>query len=225
MSLNILIIICFSISLLFTYTDYKRLYKVSLITKSCAILSIAFLSYACFINNGSDVKQYFNLIFIGILLGFIGDFFLALKKIYKDKEVVFLIGLIAFLIGHIFYIRAFSLINPINKLDFIFAIICLAISYFIFKKSDLDFGNFKYGVILYASIISLMLGKATSVLLFANNRLFASIAFIGALLFVLSDSILTFSIFGKKQDKKLSVYCHLLYFPAQILLALSVLVV
>lgn len=225
MSINMCIIICLAISLLFAYTDYKQFYKISLINKSLATLSIAFLSYLCFINNTGDIKRYFEFIFIGILLGFLGDFFLALKKIYKDKEVIFMIGLVAFLIGHVFYVMAFSLVNDIGIYDFCFAAIYLAIAYIVFKKSELDFKNLKYGVILYASVISFMMGKATSVLLFEESSVFVVVAFVGALMFVLSDSVLSFSMFGKKEDKKLSVCCHLLYFPAQVILALSVLVI
>lgn len=222
MDLTFLIIISIALALLFTYTDYKKFYKVSLITKSCATLSIAYFSYICFISDERFGKSYFILIIIGILFGLLGDFFLALKKVHKEKEVIFITGLVAFLIGHIFYIIAFSLINPINKLDFVFAFIYLTITLVVFKISKLDFGNLKYGVILYSSVIALMMGKATSVLLYGGNSSISNIVFIGALLFGLSDGVLSFSMFGKKNEGKLSVCCHLLYFPAQLIIALSV---
>lgn len=225
MDLNISIILVVAMALLFTYTDYKKLYKISLIAKSSATLLIIHLSYICFINNVAQVKPYFEFIFIGLVFGLLGDFFLALKKIYKHKEIMFLIGLIAFLIGHVFYIIAFDLINPINIFDFIFASIYLLVAYCVYKKSNLNFGKLKYGVILYASIISFMMGKATSVLLFASGSIVSYIVFMGALLFVLSDSVLAFSVFSKNKNKKLSLYCHLLYFPAQIILALSILAI
>ena len=40
---------------------------------------------------------------------------------------------------------------------------------------------------------------------------------------LISDSILVFDIFGEKHNKLLTIYCHLSYFPAQIMFALSIL--
>ena len=220
----IAIIICIFLSLLFTYADYKQYYKKALILKTCATLSIAFLSYICFNINSDGNKLYFILMLAGILCGLVGDFLLALHKVYIRKyNIYFISGLASFLFGHIFYIKAFTLINPINKYDFIFAVICVLIAYYVSKKSKLDFKELQIPIAIYSLVISLMLGKATSILLFSNNQPINIVIFIGALLFVISDSFLSFDIFGEKKSKLLTVYCHLTYFPAQIMLALSVL--
>lgn len=218
------ITLCMLLSLLFTYVDYKQYYKKALILKSCATLSIAFLSYVCFNINSDGNRLYFILIFIGILCGLIGDFLLALDKLYIRKyKRYFISGLTSFLVGHIFYIKAFTLINPINIYDFIFAVICILIPYYVSKKTNLDFKELQIPIYLYTLVISLMLGKATSILLFSNNQPINVVIFIGTLLFVISDGFLSFDIFGEKKSNLLTVYCHLSYFPAQIMLALSVL--
>ncbi len=219
----ILIILCICLSILFTYTDYKKNYKKALILKSCAILSIAFLSYLCFNINSNYSKLYFISIFLGIVFGFAGDFLLALGKIYISKnKICFLGGLSSFLVGHIFYIKAFTIINNINKYDFIFATIYLLIAYYISKKSKLNFRDLQISVSIYALVISFMLGKATSIL-FLNNKFLNIVVFIGALLFVISDSFLAFDTFKEKKNRLLSIYCHSSYFPAQIIFSLSVL--
>ncbi|MEG0857283.1 MAG: lysoplasmalogenase [Terrisporobacter sp.] len=218
-----MIVGCILISLLFTYTDYKGYYKISVITKSCATLSISILANICFINNPSNPSNYFILVLLAIIFGLVGDFFLALDNLCNETKTMFIMGLIAFLIGHVFYILAFNFINPISIFDFIFSILFLGIAYLAYKKTKLELGNLKMGVFLYAMVISFMLGKATSILLLSQRNLLEIVIFVGALLFVLSDTALSFSIFGKENKKKLSVLCHILYFPAQIILALSVL--
>ena len=225
MSLSLLVILCLFVASLFTYTNYKGHYKISVVLKSCATLLIIFLSVKCFVYKNLELKVYFDYIFIGLCFGLLGDFLLGLENVYRDKKFLFLAGLVAFLLGHLFYILAFSQINPLGFIDFILAGLYLGIAYFVFSKSDLDLGDFKYGVVLYACVISFMLSKATTILIFSSNLIFGCVVFVGALLFVLSDSLLSFSIFGVLNKKKFSLCCHILYFPAQIILALSILFV
>ena len=220
----ILIVICISLALLFTYTDYKKQYKKALILKFLATLSIAILSFISFNKANTCSKMYFLLIFTGIICGVIGDTLLALNKVYKSKyDIYFLSGLVSFLVGHILYIKAFTLIMDTNKYDFIFAVIYILIAYYIRSKSKLDFNRLEIPILIYALVITLMFGKVTSILLFSNNQLLNILVFIGGLLFIISDSILVFDIFGEKHNKLLTIYCHLSYFPAQIMFALSIL--
>lgn len=194
------IILCMFLSLLFMQI-IKSIIKKALILKSCATLSIVFLSYVSLNINSEGNRLYFILILIGILFGLVGDFLLALDKVYIRKyKIYFISGLASFLVGHIFYIKAFTLINVINKYDFIFAAICILIAYYVSKKSKLDFNALQIPIALYTLVISLMLGEATSILLF-----------------VISDSFLSFDIFREKKNKLLTVYCHLSYFTAQII--------
>ena len=222
MNIVILIILCIYVSLSFTYIDYKMHYDCALTSKIGSTSLIAFLSYNCYTLNLNCNKSYFILIFLGIIFGLIGDILLALRKMYIETDkIYFLGGLGAFLIGHIFYIKAFSLINCINKYDFIFTAIYLIFVFFMIKKSKLNFNGLQFPVIIYTVVISFVLGKATSILFLTNNIL-NKVVFIGILLFVISDIFLTFDIFGEKKNKLLTVYCHFFYFPAQILIALSI---
>lgn len=225
MSLSLLVILCIFLAGLFTYTDYKGHYKISVLLKSGATLLIILLSIKCFVYKNLELKIYFYYIFIGLCFGLLGDFLLSLENISKNKKVLFLTGLVAFLFGHLFYIMAFSQIHPIGIIDFVLTGLYLGIAYFVFTKSDLDLDSFKYGVLMYACVISFMLSKATTLLIFSPNFILGCVAFIGALLFVLSDSLLSFSVFGDLNKDKFSLCCHILYFPAQIILALSILFV
>lgn len=225
MSIGLLVSLCVFMAIFFTYMDYKGYYKTSVVLKSCTTLLIILLSVNCFIYKNLDFKIYFYFIFVGLCFGLLGDFLLGLKKVYVDKQYLFLGGLVAFLLGHLFYIMAMNTVVAIGITDFTFTIIYLSIAYFVLKKSDLDLGKFKYGVILYACVISFMLSKATSIFIFSPNSVFGCVVFVGALLFVLSDALLSFSLFGHSKKNIFSLYCHLLYFPAQIILALSILVI
>ncbi|MBQ9012181.1 MAG: lysoplasmalogenase [Bacilli bacterium] len=220
----ILMVICISLALLFTYTDYKNQYKKAVTLKFLSTLSIAFLSFISFNKVNTCSKLYFLLIFLGIICGLIGDTLLALDKVYMRKNKnYFLSGLISFLVGHILYITAFILIMDINKYDFIFAVIYILIAYYIRSKSKLDFNRLEIPILIYALVITLMFGKVTSILLFLNNQPLNILVFIGGLLFIISDSILVFDIFGEKRNELLPIYCHLSYFPAQMMFALSIL--
>jgi uncharacterized membrane protein YhhN len=135
-------------------------------------------------------------IFIGLIFALAGDVLL----IYAAQDpTYFMYGLIAFLLCHVFYISAFYLdFRSAQELDKkgarIAILLCaiLVIGYYLFLRSHL--GTMKLPVMIYILVISMMMMMAS----FRNQRVntisFKLILF-GAMLFMLSDSILAYNKF------------------------------
>jgi len=135
-------------------------------------------------------------IFGGLLFGLFGDIFLMYD--YVDPYF-FMFGLGAFLIGHLFYISAFyldykwapSIEKNYTRIAIgIFGVFCVA--FYLFLRPNL--GDMKIPVMIYSFIISLMAIMA------ANrkgrvNTLSFNLIFCGAILFLISDSILAYNKF------------------------------
>ncbi|HEY5367931.1 MAG TPA: lysoplasmalogenase [Hanamia sp.] len=135
-------------------------------------------------------------IFIGLVFAWIGDVLLMIQKINSS---FFILGLIAFLLCHAFYIRAFTLdfkSKAAQKNPFliwaiiVFAAFCAAL--FIYLRPHL--GTMQIPVLIYAIIISVMAMMAVS--RFGRVDLFSfEIIFYGAILFLFSDSMLAYNKF------------------------------
>ncbi|MEO6836822.1 MAG: lysoplasmalogenase [Ginsengibacter sp.] len=135
-------------------------------------------------------------IFVGLIFAWIGDILLMIQS---GNSSFFIFGLIAFLICHIFYIRAFALdylLAPKQKNPYfiiaiiVFAIFCAAL--FIYLEPHL--GAMQIPVLIYAIIISIMAMMAVS--RFGRVNLFSfEIIFYGAVFFLFSDSMLAYNKF------------------------------
>lgn len=154
-----------------------------------------------------NVSKFKILIIIGLIFCAIGDYTLQW----------FLLGLTSFFIGHIFYISAFSTTNekpvPISIKISLFcygAIMAIWIGSTVFKQGD---GILSIAVALYIAVILTMGWTAV--------RTGSKFALIGALSFILSDSILAINKFVI--DVPFSHQAIMLtYYLAQLLIALSI---
>lgn len=167
-------------------------------------------------------KWAIGLIVIGLLCGMIGDIVLDLKVIYPDSDKFYLnSGMLSFFVGHVFYIIAFSLLTD-SEITIVIPILisiasAIAITLFITLSSGkmgLNFGKFKVQTIAYTFILSFSVVYALVLSIMGANLW---IAFVGMVLFFLSDVVLSFQYFGGKlSSKPLIVINHALYYLAQI---------
>lgn len=163
----------------------------------------------------SSDEKYKIFILVGLLFSLIGDVFLIFPERHFTK------GLIAFLVGHIFYIFAFLIPQRFNFTVWIFLpIVLLSILYL---KIILPYSGKKtLPVIIYIVIIAIM--GWTALERFHNIQTFGTLfAAIGAVLFMLSDSILAYNKF-RKQFSSAELIILSTYYAAQWLLALSVII-
>jgi len=160
---------------------------------------------------------------IALVFSWIGDVILLFTEL---GEIYFILGLVSFLTAHIIYCVLFNKQNRIrkkqNKPFFIFGSVLIAI-YLIGMVSFLmpHLGELQIPVSVYASVISIML-------LFAFNGFLVwekpgnALVFLGALLFVISDSILAVNKFYAPIPKS-SFFIMLTYLLAQYLIVVGIL--
>ena len=155
---------------------------------------------------------YFFTIISGLFFSLIGDIFLIFPKKH------FLRGLISFLIGHIFYIVAFSSERTVILASWIpLPLILYGLAIFYILRSHL--GKMLLPVLIYMIIILVMAWQAWERWLWFQNRM-ALCAAVGAVLFLISDSLLAINRF-KRSFKMAEVLILSTYFSAQWLIALS----
>jgi len=114
----------------------------------------------------------------------------------NNNELFFILGLVAFLIAHIFYIICFHTIRTKEGIaGKWYVAIIVAIYYFLIMNFLLPhLGGLKYAVIIYGLVISFMLLIAMHLYDLEDN-LTARYILTGAILFVVSDSVLAINKF------------------------------
>jgi uncharacterized membrane protein YhhN len=137
-------------------------------------------------------------IFTGLIFALAGDIFLMLQT---NRPVFFIYGLIAFLLCHIFYIRAFTLdhkSNPNYKNPYFlwavgaFAIFCSGLFFYLQPR----LGVMQFPVLMYAIIITFMAIMAVN--RYGKVNIFSfKLMLYGALFFLLSDSALAVNKFAQ----------------------------
>ena len=134
-----------------------------------------------------------NLVMIGLFGSFLGDVFLISKSL-------FIPGMIAFMMTHVFNILFFSKINSLKnpKSTILYTSIFLLVSFCVFMYLQLSGGMGKliYPILVYMALIS---SAALMAIHVANNKPTKIIAnnfwIPGMLFFLASDSILAFNKF------------------------------
>ena len=132
-------------------------------------------------------------ILAALFFSWLGDVLLM----FQEKDALFfMLGLAAFLIAHIFYIIFFFEINRKEKSKLNLFIIIAVVAYYIGLLTILfpTLGEMKIPVIVYGLVISTMLLSALHLPITKNRE--ASIGLMmGAVLFVISDSVLAINKF------------------------------
>ncbi|MCF7796471.1 MAG: lysoplasmalogenase [Lentisphaeria bacterium] len=165
------------------------------------------LSHAETFNN-----LYLQLILLGLIFCLAGDIFLMLPK---DR---FLPGLVSFLMGQILYASAF--IRSASDFSLLIGLPILIYGIWMFYLLQPHLGQMKIAVLVYMVFILIMVWSALN-LWWDIGELFAVYAAVGAVLFVISDSVLAWNRFVSSHP----LYRPLIlgsYFIAQFLIASSV---
>lgn len=138
----------------------------------------------------SNLKKW---IIAALLFSWLGDVLLMLQD---DNSLFFLSGLSAFLVAHVFYILFFHFIRLIENVKSRWWLVLIVALYYLILISLLspNLGDMKLPVRIYAVVISFMFMLAMH-MLFIKNKNTGLLLMTGALLFVLSDSILAINKF------------------------------
>lgn len=205
----------------FIKAEYEKKYSQAVVLKGLASLYFVILGFRT--ASACASPAFASAIRTGLIFGMIGDILLNLRFVFeKQGQKIFLAGILAFLIGHIMYLKALIPLAH-NLLLCIMAgiLIAGALLAYIFKTMDVKpafkiFGIFYLGAVIIMTVIavSLLFHEPT-----AGMKLYA----LGAVLFTLSDIVLIFNTFGSGTSFKRRILNLSMYYAGQILIALSLL--
>jgi len=170
-----LIIALFAVALFFIGL-YTNSYLLRMITKPIPVLAMIFML--------RPVTHYKKFVFLGLGFSVTGDFLL------ESSPDMFVFGLAAFLIAHLFYIIAFFKRN--RQLSIFPLLILTAYGVSIYWLLYPSLQQMAIPVLLYIIVILMMSWRAIVQSSFNQYAIFAAV---GSLFFVLSDSIIAFNKF------------------------------
>ncbi len=160
-------------------------------------------------------------VILGIAGGFIGDVCLMIPD-PKETKRFFKIGLISFLLGHVFYIVALILMTDFPNYQWwslLLSIPYLAIGIFVYPRLIKHTGKMKIPVTVYLIVIIFM-GVSTSFLWGSCEPIGVILLMVGALVFIISDTINAFNKFAKEIPFE-RLYTMSTYLLGQFLLVLG----
>lgn len=216
-----------AVSFLFCYQRRLGFSLQNLLFK--AVSSLCFLLTAVFaLINNSSALTYGSLIIMGGALGLVGDILLDLKGIYKQHENIYLRGgFIFFLIGHIFYTGAVAYSVKMKwywiLISAVVSIIVGIVTVAMANIMKVHYGAYRRIVAVYvAFLVMTTVISIISVILSGFQKGYILMA-VGAVLFLLSDLVLSNTFFGRGKDKPHHFFInHFLYYAGQYLIAASV---
>ncbi|WP_316838862.1 lysoplasmalogenase [Pedobacter gandavensis] len=191
---NLLFVLIFILQLL---AEFQQNNTLTYFIKPCIVISLMGMLYV-----GTGLKGRFHKrLFTGLFFCLLGDVLLML--VWQNPSY-FMYGLVAFLLGHIFYISAFYLdFRSAQELDKkgarLAIILCAAFSIGFYFYLRPHLGDMKLPVMVYTFVISLMMMMAA----FRNKRvnvLSFNLILFGALFFLVSDATLAYNKFVKGFD-------------------------
>jgi uncharacterized membrane protein YhhN len=163
------------------------------------------------------IPGYYYLLLLGLIFCLGGDVFLALPQ-----DRMFLMGLVSFLLGHVFYVIGFFYLADVGHWTWIGCLVGLLVSGGVFLWLRPHLGSMLIPVIAYIIVITVMVVGAWTVLGDATlNSAGRLLVFIGAVSFYLSDLFVARDRFLKSEFTNRLIGLPL-YYCGQFLLAFSV---
>ena len=206
----------------------QRANASSLIAKglaSCCFLLLSFTGIP------GAKNSYPLFVTIGLFFGLLGDIWLDLKyNCPEESDRYTFAGFYSFAAGHVFFLIA--LIRCFGEgasaglhfvLPFALSAVCGIAIGMGGKLLKLDYGRFRNVTMFYgALLISSALISAGLILKTGGQRRPLILFFIGAVLFLLSDLVLSGTYFGKGKNRPADIISNpILYYAAQLLIAPS----
>ncbi len=207
--LSFVFLLCFLIR---EYVAYKGILTLKYFFTPVLTLLLVLMMILSITINGID--RYRFLILLSLLVALIADTLLMIEEVSLLKN-----GMIFFILGHFFYVGAFSIDLSFKPWNLIVIAPIIILSFLYIRVLIKTAGKMLIPVLIYIFILDLMVYFAVTSL---NNGitkpglLLAS----GAVLFMISDFILSINAFVKPIPDS-TVYTWLLYAPAQYLIVLS----
>ena len=214
----LLVPLCLCLAAVFLLQESKKRYVPAVVLKGLA--SACFVILGFLLSGGSPAAK---LITAGLLLGCIADVLLNLRMVFPKKgQLIFLVGIVVFLSGHILYLIAILKGAAPWWICVIIGVILTALLMkWIFARITAK-KAFKIFGIVYIGAIMLLNCLAIGNLIVSPSA-FTAVFAAGTVLFLLSDIVLILNTFGKETRQGLRVMNISLYYLGQLLIALSLL--
>ena len=204
---------------LFIINEHREKYVTAVILKGLA--SLTFVLFGLLGSRMCGNAQVAKLVIIGLILGCVADILLNLRFVFKEKgQLVFLIGILVFLSGHVLYLAALIPQSKSLAVSLVIGVVLTAlVLMWIFrkitaKKAFRIFGIFYIGAIMIMTCVAI--GN-----LITSPSAHAAVFSAGAVLFLISDVVLILNTFGSESRFSLRITNLSLYYVGQLLIALS----
>lgn len=186
------LIILYFIALIATcFSRIVNIFSIELIAKPVLMLILAFYFYLAV---KKPLLKISKILLASLFFSWLGDIFLMWAA-----DLNFMLGLGSFLLAHLCYIFCFKPANLVNKLSLInkkpfLLFIFIAFEGFMLYNLYPNVGTIFLPIALYTTIINVMAVTALNRYGFVNNLSF-KLVFIGAVMFVFSDTLIAINRF------------------------------
>ncbi|MGB9750527.1 MAG: lysoplasmalogenase family protein [Caldisericia bacterium] len=154
-----------------------------------------------------------------LIFSFFGDLFL----LWENKKITFILGLLSFLIAHLFFFLTFLITSNYFKgtpfYIYLFIIPYIIYGYYLYKFLKPEINKIKFAILIYILMIIIMSFSTIPRYYLVNFDKFI-FPFLGSILFIVSDSLLALKVF-KKKIKENSILIMLTYILAQFFIVLG----
>ena len=216
----------------FIALEVRRRYLGALFLKGFASFGFIALAASALVFRGrlggaqptADDLLHMALVFAGLVLGLMGDLYLALRPLrpHEENQRIILGGTITFALGHLFYLAALFVRFGLNAWVFTAAILLTGAINVASAYLRMDWGKLQFPSLVYTFIVFLFGGQALFGWIDSGARVDWTLALaVGGILFAVSDLILSQIYFKDKETPPYVVWNLTTYYGAQILIALS----
>ncbi|MCF0215794.1 MAG: lysoplasmalogenase [Fibrobacteraceae bacterium] len=174
-------------------------------------------------NNGENANRevsvkYAKSIIGGLVCALLGDVFLDIPS---DGSIFFIIGVACFAFAHVCYSIGFFKVACLKAVDFLVMLGVFGITLcFLLFGGTFEFKGLFPVLLGYAAIISFMVAKAISLYRNKDVRKQAYVhTLVGALLFIASDIILLYCLFGVNTPLYMTIFNLITYYLGQAFIA------
>jgi uncharacterized membrane protein YhhN len=219
---NMMIILCFTgvaVQGFYILSEIRQSMLAAVFLKGIASATFVAVGWLGLCITGGGTLP--RLILCGLILGALGDVLLNARYFAGKREsALFVAGVVSFFLGHIMYLIVLMSISQSHVPVIVSAAVIAAVIICVMQRTVTASVPMKILGGVYVATVVLMAVAAVGNALAVQNTgrvLYA----VGAVLFLCSDIILIFNTFGERTKMLWSAICLALYYPGQLLIALT----
>lgn len=184
----------------------------AILLKSLTSLLFVFAGICGYIKRKEN-RRISKTMLIALICSLAGDVLLALDK---EEGILFVLGVAGFALAHVMFSVSFCRVCAVKKTDFAAMVVLFGAEVLILCLGKFDFQGLFPVLMGYAAVISFMVIKALSLWRCRQGRKrVVYMIMTGGVLFLLSDILLLFWLFGIGVPKEIQSVNWVLYYLAQ----------